>query len=169
MRHAAFGVLCVWLFLSAGCWQSPLEHDEDASTEQYTEADIPNQTLQGKVGGRNWLFKSGKVCGDTAFNVELYNFERSDPCNLEGSDFDYIFFEVPNEEGTYHLSFRDGNKQGVYFYDGDSFASMRNTDMATEGILIIDSITTSHVYLRINASAGEDDYAAGKCGVRICP
>jgi hypothetical protein len=162
-----FGLsLCLWV----GCLLSPTESDDSGSSgSDYTVSDIPDQTVRGMVGNRAWTFRSGKAersyFDSTKLAVELYNSVVADPCALTstGSD-DQIFFSVPYQTGTYHLSFGSEESRTITFYDG---ATSMNS-IAVEGILVIDSITASRVGVRFTATVDEENHAGGGCVVPLC-
>jgi hypothetical protein len=122
------------------------------------------------VGGKGWTFQSGKATVDDAdsdlLRIELYSRANTDPCSpgATASD-DYIFFSVPRKRGTYHQSFAP-TARTVFFFDGSAYSGGDNA--ATEGILVIDSVTAARVGIRFTATADEDNHAGGGCVVPLC-
>jgi hypothetical protein len=126
---------------------------------------ISDQPLAGVIGGQPWTFGSGETdaflsTADTFF-VNLYPGTVT-PCSLGGpTDADLVTMEVPTAPGSYPLSLQ----RNVTLY----VASTSFNNVATRGLLVIDSVTATTVSGGLNTTYDDSNHVDGQFQATICP
>lgn len=135
-----------------------------------TPVEIADQNLQGKIEGVSWSFASGKAEPSfwepekLSFNLYCTEVDSSTICSSSPMNTDLIMFTVPNDTGSYQLSFNNEKSQTVTLY---SSASGMNS-VATSGILKIYTMTDDEITIGMNITFDKTNYANGKCTVTKC-
>ena len=156
------GLVLGALVLAAGCG------DDDDNHGGYTAADIQDQTVQGTHDGQPFTLVTASVKEDAfdanELSVKLYG-EQVDPCDtFTTPDAGYIMFSVDRAVGEYPLHFSMEGSQTVTFY-----VPPGSNTIATEGIIVIESLDGSSVTMGILADAGDDNHINGRFTADICP
>ncbi len=130
--------------------------------------DFTDQDLQGKIGGVDWTYQSGKAAiwgSDTGtLHINIYSSAPSggDECGggAYASGANVVMTSVPNEVQLNQLSF---SIQNITLYDGQT------NNIAVQGAIEILSINTSgNVTGRIDARADADNYVNGNFTIKYC-
>jgi len=136
---------------------------------------IKNQTLQGKIEGETWVFKSGSGEEDFSdplyLDFDLYDIDSDYPCDWSSySSQDYaskVIFNMPATVGLRELKFSFSNSeenQTVTLYTlEDNF-----NNIATQGVVEILSITDTEINAQMDIYIDENNFLNGKFTVPYC-
>jgi len=126
---------------------------------------ISDQPLSGVIGGQPWTFGSGETdaflsSADSLF-VNLYPGTVT-PCSFDApTDANLVTMQVPTTPGSYPLSLQ----RNVTLY----VASTSFNNVATRGLLVIDSVTATTVSGGLNTTYDGSNHVDGQFQATICP
>ena len=125
--------------------------------------DIATTTLAGKIGGQAWTFQAGHTSaflseGEPDFFASLYA-QAFTACGLsEPSGERHLLVSIPKEVGDYDLSL----SLNMTFVDGNENL------IATDGRIVVDSVTDSRITGGLHATFDGDNEVDGQFDVTIC-
>lgn len=153
MRSSIFALCAAVAVCSVGC---------GGGGDSY---EIAEGNLSGKIGGQSWEYASGWTDDflsdeEDLFTV-LYDVE-AEACGFGGPSTDRsILLDIPRTPGEYELSFN----QNVTLAVGS------DNNVATTGLLVVESVTDTEVKVGLYAIFGgdEDFEVNGHFTATICP
>jgi len=123
-----------------------------------------DQTVNGKIEGKNWNFKTG-VAFDSAFqgvwDVTLYDEKMNDPCRQIGSARGIKLY-VPKAVGEFNLL----DSRAAYFYDMS--ANPQVSRMTSNGRGVVEVLDQDFMEGSIEAYVDAETGVCGKWKVFIC-
>lgn len=116
---------------------------------------IPEQSLQGKLGGQAWTLVEGEVeessFDSTKFSFDLVGEEVADDFDFYSGDI--IFGSVPKEVGSYKVGLlKDASV--TFYVDGVN-------NISTKGVVEVQEVGTDTVTLGFNVKVDADNYIEG--------
>lgn len=124
-------------------------------TTGYSADDIGSGAPSGSVDGASWAMIEATAepdaFDDTELNIHLYG-EDLDECGFPAAEAPYVMFSVPRQVGQYPLSFSltgGGRTATIVVPPADN-------RIATEGIIVIETLSETEVSVGLIADAGDD-------------
>jgi hypothetical protein len=138
------------LLLATGCGTS-------------SPTEIATTTLAGKVAGQAWTFQAGHTSaflskGEPDFFASLYPMTFT-ACGFSEPTGGHVIAAIPKMTGDYDLDL----SLNMTFTDGS------NNLIATEGRIVVDSVTATHVTGGLHAIYDSANEVDGQFDVTICP
>jgi hypothetical protein len=126
---------------------------------------ISDQPLSGVIGGQPWTFGSGEtdafLSTADSFFVNLYPGAVT-PCSFGApTDVNLVTMQVPSTPGSYPISLQ----RNVTLY----VASTSFNNVATRGLMVIDSVTATTVSGGLNTTYDDANHVDGQFQATICP
>ena len=138
---------------------------DDSTDNNYEYID---QDLQGKIGGTDWIYKSGtgeeSSYDNTLISIDIYDIDPDGggPCDnfVYFNADNIVMMSVPDSPGLYSL----GSSRTITLYDGYT------NYILTEGSLEILTIDTGGMVTgTIAAGYNSNNYVIGNFTVTYCP
>jgi hypothetical protein len=127
-----------------------------------TSQDIDPTTLSGMVSGQSWTFVTGSTDGflsegqDDFFAV-LYP-KAYTACGSEPSG-PHLIVSIPKTPGDYTMNL----SRNMTFADGS------DNKIATDGRIVVDSVTSTHVTGGLHGTYDLDNEVSGQFDLTVCP
>ena len=127
---------------------------------------ISNQVLSGKIGGQAWSLGTAQsnpyLSSASQYFVDMYP-STFTPCGsfAAPTDVNELIVEIPNTVGSYNLSL----SMNATFY----VASSSDNWVATQGRIVIESISATTITGGANITYNADNAVDGKFQVAVCP
>ena len=131
----------------------------------WDEHDTFAKSLEQSAGGQPWTFGSGEtdafLSTADSFFVNLYPGAVT-PCSFGApTDVNLVTMQVPSTPGSYPISLQ----RNVTLY----VASTSFNNVATRGLMVIDSVTATTVSGGLNTTYDDANHVDGQFQATICP
>lgn len=124
---------------------------------------VADQPLQGLAYGQAWQVEGATtnafLSDDSEFWVDAYIGEPSCGGFGPGGDRPKLIISVPRSVGTHRLGLNLNM----------TFAFMNDNLVATDGVIIVEEITETHVTASLRAEFDGDNSVEGRFTAEICP
>ena len=123
------------------------------------EAEFIDQDAAGEINGITWEYTFATASPgweEGELSIELIQDEAEDICNYWGSE-DKVMFSIPEELGSYELSFGTHSATLVDFRDGEAPMNY----IAVAGLIEIEEITETQVKGRLDVQADGSTFVNG--------